>query len=204
MKGWKDIGSDMSWSDYGGKWARRSPDGSYYVIDWTNMYDACGEEECKRDGQSEYVCEVKRVNLAGLRPDNITSALQCVGLRLTAEGIVSESGDLISGTADSRGRRELVLVEACVAYGCAEPIESFSGDIYPLRIRAEARRYAESCMRDAGLLAERLARPVNAIGSTAEEYGRGDIDAALSRGPFDMTKQIMRKMQGLPPGKEET
>jgi hypothetical protein len=64
------------------------------------------------------------------------------------------------------------------------------------RASVEARRYAEKCMRNADLLAERLARPVNKIGSTAEEYGRGDIDAALLRPPFDTTKRIMLKIYG--------
>jgi hypothetical protein len=37
------------------------------------------------------------------------------------------------------------------------------------------------------------------VGSTAAEYGRGDIDAALNRGPFDQGKNLMRKLHGMPP-----
>jgi len=181
MKGWTDVGSDVNWVDYHGKWARKAADGSWYVLDWTNMVDACGAEgeDCP------YVCEVKRVDLSDLSAETLKSALDCVGLDL--DDVKPE-------------HRDCALVEACVSYGCAQPLESFSGAKYPERIRANARRYAEQCMKDAALLAERLARPVNRIGSTAAEYGRGDIDAALSRGPFDTGKNLMRKLHGLPPG----
>jgi hypothetical protein len=197
MKGWTDIGSDVNWSDYGGKWTRRAKDGSWYVIDFMNMWDACGEE-AKKDGCAQFVCEVKRVNLGTLDSEKLDSALRCVGLRFQDDVIVSDQGDILAEPHDGL-RRELVLVEACVSYGNVEPIESFEGDHYPDRIRASARRYAETCARDAALLAERLARPVNAIGSTAAEYGRGDLDAALNRGPFDVRKNLMRKLQGMPP-----
>jgi hypothetical protein len=197
MKGWTDIGSDASWDEYGGKWAKRARDGSYYVVDFTNMWDACGEEECKRDGQAKYVCEVKRVDLSDLSSESIKSALDCVGLRLGVDGIVSDQGDVIAAPGDLR-RGELVLVEACVSYGNAQPIDSFSGDNYSSHIRADARRAAEAFMRDAVALETRLERPVNRIGSTAREYGRGDLNSALSRGPFDPTKNLMRKLHGLP------
>ena len=52
MKRWTDIGSDCNWADYGGKWARKAKDGAYYILDFTNMYDACGEGECKRATES--------------------------------------------------------------------------------------------------------------------------------------------------------
>jgi hypothetical protein len=185
VKGWIDLGSDVSWDEYGGKWGKRARDGSWYVIDFTNMYEACGEDECKRDGCAQYTCEVKRVDLNDIDAETLNRARDCVGL------------DCLDDVPEAH--REAALVEACVAYGCAQPLESFNGDSYPDRIRAQARRYAETCMRDARLLRERLARPVNKIGSTAEEYGRGDLDAALDRGPFDVTKNIMRKLHGLPP-----
>jgi hypothetical protein len=202
VKGWIDTGSDVNWSDYGGKWARRAPDGSYYVIDFTNMYDACGEEECRRDGQAQYVCEVKRVDLVGgIDGTTLARALECVGWRIVlGEGIVSDQGDLVA--PKQTPQCELACVEACVSYGCAAPLESFSGNKRASWIRAEARRYAETCMRDDALLEERLQRPVNAIGSTAAEYGRGDLDSALNRGPFDTSKNIIRKLHGLPPVEE--
>lgn len=195
MKGWTDIGSDVNWSDYSGKWAKRAKDGSWYVVDFTNMWEACGRE-AKADGCSQFVCEVKRVNLATLPTANVLSALKCCGYRMTADGIVSDQGDLLA--AKDTEAHMVAIVEACVSYGFAEPLDSFSGDHYPERIRAQARRSAETLMKDAAALQKRLARPVNTIGSTAEEYGRGDINAALDRGPFDPAKNLMRKLHGLP------
>jgi len=203
MKGWTDIGSDVSWDEYDGKWAKRARDGSWYVIDFVNMWEACGEEECKRDGQPQYVCEVKRVDLSDLNSETLASALSCFGYRFLDDAIVSDSGDVLADAGpEHAATRERVLVEACVGYGNAQPLDSFSGDSYPARVRAEARRAAEALMRDAVALEERLERPVNAIGSTAREYGRGDIDAALSRGPFDTSKNLMRKLHGMAPGNE--
>lgn len=203
MKGWTELCSDVNWEDYHGMWARRAPDGSWYVIRWTNMEDACGD-----DAPYKYDCEVKRVDLDELPASEIRSALRSCGweLEVTVPGepdkerqcaVVNEhDGDVV---ADDPKVIPLVLVECCVQYGLGAPLESFTGSKYAKRIRAEARRYAEQCMRDDALLQERLTRPVNAIGSTAAEYGRGDVNAALQRGPFDATKNLMRKLSGRSP-----
>jgi len=197
MKKWIELCSDVNWEDYGGMWARKAPDGSWYVLQWTNLWDAAGEDS----GLPQFECDVKRVELFNLPEAEITSAMRCVGLAWVPDGhngeIMTESGDIV---ADTEERTALVLVEACVQYGLGAPLQSFSGDKYPKRIRARARRYAEECMRDDALLERQLDRPVNKIGSTAREYGRGDIDSALHRGPFDTGKQIIRKLHGLPPG----
>jgi hypothetical protein len=192
MRGWTDIGSDVSWSDYGGKWAKRAKDGSFYVLRFNNMYEACGEEECKRDGQAQYVCEVMHVDVRIMPRERINQALQCCGYRILG----------FATTADQR-RWDHVIIEACVSYGAYAPLDSLSGDHYPDRIRAAMRRSAETMMRDAKALNTALARPVNRIGSTAAEYARGDLDAALNRGPFDTGKNILRKLHGLPPIKSE-
>jgi hypothetical protein len=203
MKGWTDAGSDTNWEDYGGLWARRAPDGSWYVLRWTNLWDAAGEDS----GLDKYECDVKRIHLGETPKREIDSALKSCGWSLREEDgkpiVVNdwEGTPVVVGDAE---HFELCLVECCVGYGLGAPLESFTGSKYPLRIRAEARRYAEQCMKDDDLLEERLDRPVNAIGSTAREYGAGDIDAALQRGPFDTSKNLVRKMHGLPPGVEPT
>jgi hypothetical protein len=183
MRGWTDIGSDMSWEDYGGKWARRARDGSWYVVDFTNMYDACGEGECKRDGQDQYVCEVKRVDLADLDADTLKRARDCVGLNL--DDIAEE-------------HREIAQVEACVSYGCSQPLDSFSGNVRPANVRANARRAAEALMRDAVALEAKLETPVNRMGATAREYARGEIMPALTRDPERPENALMLKMVGMP------
>jgi len=183
MRKWQDIGSDVNWSEYGGKWAKRARDGSWYVVEFTNMWEACGEDDCKRDGQPQYVVEARRIDLSDLDDKTLKSALDCISCNL--ENVPEK-------------HRELAKVEACASYGCYQPLDSFSGDHYPARVRADARRACEALMRDADALEMALDRPVNRIGSTAREFGRGDIYAALNRGPFDTGKNIMRKLSGLP------
>lgn len=192
MPGWVDLGSDVSWDDHGGKWGRLAADGSVYVIVFENL-DERGE-------RPEYVCEVKRVDLPSMPAEQLERALKCVGLRREGDTIVSDSGDIV---ANRTRQVQYVLAEACISYGCAEPLDTFSGDKYPARVRASARRVAEGLMRDAAALEVRRQRPVNRIGSTAAEYGRGDIESALDRGPFDTGKNLMRKLHGLPPGRDE-
>jgi hypothetical protein len=194
MRNWIELGSDVNWIDYHGMWARQAPDGSWYVLRWTNLLDAGGEEFA----DTPYECEVKRIDLDDTPAEQIKSALECCGLRATDEGIIS-GGDIVA----AGDKIPLCLVECLIQYGGGAPLETFTGKRYPTRIRAEARRYAEECMRNMPLLAKQLARPVNRIGSTAEEYGKGDIDAALARGPFDTAKNIMRKLHDLPPGESK-
>ncbi len=191
MKSWKDLGGDVNWEDYGGKWGRRAKDGSWYVLDFTNMDEACGKDN---EGQPTYVCEVKRFDRATTPTAEVRSALRSSGLKLLFDGKLVQDGD--STVVDSKWK-EQTIVEACVSYGLGAPIWSESGNRASW-VRANARRYAERCMKDDALLEDRLDRPVNAIGSTAREYGAGDIQSALSRNTSDPTITLMRKISGLP------
>ncbi len=174
MRGWIELCSDVNWIDYHGMWARKARDGSWYVIRWTNMVDAMGERDVEECGCGEYEADVKRVDIAAIRHENvdgINGALKSCGFRETDEGIVSDSGDIVA--AKDSPHYEAAIVECCIQYGFGAPLESFTGSKYPLRIRAQARKYAEECMRDGDLLEERLERPVNAICTSADNYGKG-------------------------------
>ena len=178
MKNWITLCSDANWADYHGMWMKRSSsDDSVYVLQFTNMWDACGESE----DLSQYTCEVKRIDLSELSDEAIDSALKSCGYSLTCnkdnqgEIVNDDSGDVVA-TGKSL---EACLVECCIQYGLGAPLASFDGNKLPANVRANARRFAESCMKDSKLLEEKLNRTVNAIGSTAQEYGVGDIDSAL-------------------------
>jgi len=196
MRGWTDIGSDVSWDDHGGLWARatREP-GVYYVIRFENMVECCGERDAAEIGYT-YEASVYMLDLAAIGDAGIASALRSSGWKydgVTGDVVNEYDGEIVaSGPA-----AELTIVYACRSYGHGAPLETFTGNARPSHIRAEARRYAETCMRDAGLLAARLARPVNAIGSTAAEYGRGDITAAFSRmAPDSPENTLMLRLYG--------
>lgn len=59
MKNWIELCSDANWEDYHGMWCRQAADGSWWVLRWTNMYDAMGERDCKGDGIPQYECQVR-------------------------------------------------------------------------------------------------------------------------------------------------
>lgn len=196
IRGWKTLCSDVNWIDYHGMWAKRAKDGSFYVLRWTNMIDAMGEHDCEADGVDTFECEVKRVPLDELGEAELSKALECCGLRKDESGaIYSDGGDEVA-SAENKERAAFVAVEACIQYGLGEPLETFTSSKRPLSLRAKARRAAEGYMRDASALTSALDRPVNALGSTAREYGRGDIDAALMRGT-SATHKLMRKLHGI-------
>lgn len=209
MKGWTELAGDVSWEDYGGMWTKKARDGSYYVLKFTNLWEAAGKE----DGFPQYECEVKRIDFTDLPMEEIDSALRCCGFKrisgplgLGLEKIVDEhSGDILADTDTDVHQYFLVLVQCCIDYGIGAPLESLTSDHRPLNVRAKARRYAEQCMKDGDLLDARLDRSVNAIGSTAREYGKGDINAALRRdspGTNPVAMGIMRKMHGIDPAEE--
>jgi hypothetical protein len=156
-------------------WGKKTRDGAWFVVQFRNMTAACGERTATEMGFT-YSADVKRLCFTDLAHDQIVSA--------------------VSGLGDVATMPESCLVEACIDYGLGAPLTTFTGKAHPLRIRAEARRYAEACIADKRLLAARLARPVNAIGTTADEYGRSDFLSALNRGPFTPEKNLMRKIAG--------
>jgi len=162
LHGWTELCSDVNWEDYHGMWARKVA-GAWWILVWTNLEDAMGEAEANEYG-ARFECAVKRLDLDSVPADELAAALQSYGLRMPNPG---------------EPWAELATVEACVSYGLGAPMHEEHGNARPRNVRARARRVAESLWRDERACAATLARPVNAIGSTAEEYGRGDVMAAL-------------------------
>lgn len=167
--GWIELASDVNWEDYGGMWAKQAPDGAWWVLRWTNMFDAAGESECRANGWPQYECEVRRLDLDDIAGVDLVSALRSCDLESRNGKIIADCGELEEPFAT------YAIVEACIGYGYGAPIESFTGDHYPMRIRAQARRYAEDMMRPESAcdLDRRLERPVNAIMTSARDYGAG-------------------------------
>lgn len=89
----------------------------------------------------------------------------------------------------------LVLVYALHSYGATARLFNESGTSSKSLMRA-AKRVAFRLQRDAQELAARLGTSVNALGSTAEEYERGDILSGTLRGVAagDPTAELMLKL----------
>jgi hypothetical protein len=178
---------DIDWSGVSGIWGKKGPDGAWYVIQFDNLFDAMGERDLKESGLGQYECRVKRIDLAEVPAKELKSAIESCGW----EDMEAQVG-------------ELARVECCIHYGIGAPLWSDIRDNYPTRLRADARRAAEEFIRDSGALDAALDRPVNALGSTARDFGKGDIDAGLRRhiaGPtFGLEqKDLVAKMYGIEP-----
>lgn len=201
MRGWTELCSDMNWEDYHGMWCKKAKDGSFYVLRWTNLLDAGGSDF----EDQPYECEVRRIDFSELPSEEVERALRSCGYReerghgpVRLHAIVNEHDGSI--VVDDIKQVILVKVECCIQYGLGAPLETFLGKVRPKNLRATARRYAEELMKDAKRLEERLDRPVNNIGSTAREYGKGDLTSALLRdtpGTDPVSMRIMRKMHGI-------
>ena len=161
MRDWIQLVGDVNWADYGCSWARKLRDGVWILLRFENMQDCCGD-----DAPYQYSCDVLQIDLNTLPDSVLQGALDCC------------DGDLDEIASEDH---ELVKVEHCLSYGCYAPLDTVTGDSYPERVRASARRIADTYFVDQHALNMRLNRPVNALGSTAREFGQGDIMVGLKR-----------------------
>lgn len=192
-KEWRYSG-DVNALDYGGKWIRQvagpglSPrrDASvlaFQVIELTNMDEACGRDNA---GCARYVVDLSEVDLSSVPGKTLASALRSWGYEVD----------------EADPPTPMDLAEMCHAYGAKAPLESYEGSNARGLLR-DARRAANAMRGETAAHKRALARPVNAIGSTAAEVMRGDFDSALHRGaeagnPSALLIQKMEQACALP------
>jgi hypothetical protein len=170
-RNWQYTG-DVSPEEYGGKWFRQVAPKIWQIIELTNMNEACGRDN---EGYDTYFVELSLVDLNAIPDKEIQSA--------------RESCDIPDDALESW------LAVGCYEYGLKAPLESWSGPAFGRLLRA-ARSAAHSLRRDHQALADRMERPVNAIGSTATEYMAGDISSVVMRGVAngDPKAELMLKL----------
>ena len=182
--GWIDLGSDVCWEDHGGMWGFKAPDASWYVIRFENAEDWS-------EGEYKYHCDLSRVVLCDLPVDQIKTAMSYCGY--TWDEILSW---------DTTEAAECALVYACVSAGSRAPLDQNTSNGNPERLRVWARKEAEDYIRSEARVRRAMSKPVNAVGSTAEEYMQGDLDSWKTRylctGEQDPKKDLMLKLTGLP------
>lgn len=169
---WIDIGSDVNWIDYGGRWAKHIGGTRYHVIRFEN----CEEWG---DGATGYHCDLQEVNVTS---DQLADALESCGWKeLDSARLMPEM--------------DLVKAECLSSYGAYAPLWSESGTNAYKLIRA-AKRESRLLLSDAKAYQARMDRPVNAIGSTAREYQAGDMLSGVLRGveAGDTKAELMLKM----------
>jgi len=172
---WIDIGSDVNWKDYGGRWARHVGGTRYHVIRFDNLEDCMGS-----DAPTAYSCDLQEVDVTS---DQLTDALKCCGW------------DELDSDRLTAPQMELAKAESLSSYGAYAPLWSDSGANAHKLIR-EAKRQSRLLSSDAEAYEAAMDRPVNRIGSTAREFQAGDIQSAVLRGVAagDPAAEIMLKM----------
>jgi hypothetical protein len=154
MNKWEYQG-DVDVLGYGGSFARHVGGRRFHVIRFDNMDEACGSDN---EGQPTYHCGLVEVDLDEA---DLDAAISCCG----DEGETYE---------------DLWLAFMVASYGEAAPLHdeaSNNGN----KLIAKLKRMSREIEGDAERYETLMERPVNAIGSTAREFQRGDIMAGLDR-----------------------
>jgi hypothetical protein len=176
----KFLTGDVNYTDHGGKWCRHVGGRRYHVIELMNWAETVGEREAAEIG-AKYNVSLREVDLTDLGDKPIRDALRSCGWEFAPENGDIEcehNGSTVCGRWEAHF--DLVIVEACHGQGSAAPIWDENGNSWRKLIRAAMR---ESRALDNPEAHERaMSRPVNAIGSTAAEYARGDLVSPLKRG----------------------
>ena len=81
--------------------------------------------------------------------------------------------------------------------GSTAPLGDWGGNNYRKLLRV-ARRESRKIQEDNSYYEEKMNSPVNAIGSTAREFQRGDFDSAIVRGLYKGDKKcwLMARIKG--------
>lgn len=151
-KAWTDIGSDGNWPEYGGRWAKHIAGTRYHVIRFEN---------CKEwgDGATGYHCDLHEVDVAN---PQLKSALASSGMT------PADLADL------QHPNREWAKVDALSSYGAYAPLWQEAGANSHKLLRT-AKQESRLLATDSDEYEDRMDRPVNAIGTSARNYGLGII-----------------------------
>jgi hypothetical protein len=182
-RGWTELGGDINWEDYGGKWAFRDPANPdhFYIVE---IYGAANCEHL--EGLDPHQATVRLVDLGDVTPDMIADAIKSCG-----PDDLEDYDPEIAVWA---------IVESLHSYGHAAPMGEESHPYRADIARANARRQVEAIVRNPDRREGLLSQPVNAIGSTAREYARGDFASGLRRSaaayrPADWLPYVFGYMQ---------
>ena len=160
ISGFAFLMGDVNYLDYGATWMRHAGKMEYHFIVLINWEDCVGEREAKEIGQ-KYCIDLRVVDLAQIGEIEKARALESCGQL-------------------HEDRREWIAY-ACLEYGLHAPIASVNTSNFRETFAALARQSRE-ISRDKNARRRALSKKVNALGSTAAEFMRGDLNKALVRG----------------------
>ena len=164
--------------DYDCKMLRHVEGRRYHLIHVIDVDYSIGEAEAKECGK--WAVDLKEIDLDLLTDKQINEVLRFIGQDTTPDPRMNDEW----------------MVDACADYGCAAPLFQGQGNNRG-KLIAQAKR--ESRELDDPIKHEAaMDRPVNAIGSTAREFGQGDFTSAMLRGASqgDPKAKLMLKIHG--------
>jgi hypothetical protein len=182
LYGFRFMTGDVNYLDYGAKWVRLvSGTREYHIIELINWEDSVGEREAKEIGHT-YNMSLSIVDLDKLTPENKASALSYIG----AENNPDVTDEW--------------LADGCHSYGLRAPIRYVDTSNCHKTFRSLA-AYSRELSSNQYVKSGAMRRKVNRIGSTADEFMRGDLNSALVRGIIrdDPTALLLAKIQGYKP-----
>ena len=165
---------DVNRLDYGGTDCRQITPTLFQFIESINAEDVGLEIE------ETYLFSLYHVDLAVLTEKDMAEAKRSCGWN----------------EMPNTGR---AIAECCYLYGYHAAMGEWVGNNFRKLLRM-ARREANSLRDDEVHLQKQMARSVNKIGSSAEEYMRGDFFSAMQRGceEGDPSAQFLAKRHGIP------
>lgn len=170
----KWLTGDVDWQDYGGKWiSNKLNNGEYdywFIIDFVNLLDACGEREAKKMG-GKYMVTLYSVSPSLAGEENLMEAIKGCGFN----------------NSELKELSDEMKVEALVSYGVSAQLWSECGN-FAKKLIAMAKKEAKTMGEvEYNLNVKSFA---NTLGHTHEDFLRGDlsISKALEN----------RKIAGLP------
>ena len=140
MKGWTNLGGDVNWEDYGGKWCKQGPDGAWYVLRFENMYEVMGKNDAKDRGVAQYSCDVVYCKLEEVPEQEKVKALECSGLDDLLERYDVDNSWRYLGKRPGPEVNELLLLDSLIGYGIGGSLETFNSYAAPWATRNRARK----------------------------------------------------------------
>jgi len=201
MKHFKFLTGDMNWADYGGKWYRELEDHgygnlpTYHVIELFNW-----REDVDSTYSYKYNVSLSEVTFIKIPLTVILSAKRSYGMELNKteryyrcfEKFPVFPGNWPKVLTDDK----LHLLDVLHGYGAKAPLWDDSGNNFK-KLLSAAKQYSRELEEDPYEHHKAMQKPVNRMGSTAEEYMCGDIYSAMIREKDTPVGRLMLKLHGV-------
>lgn len=139
---------------------------AFQFVEALDMDEHCGRDN---EGHPQFVVALEYVDVSRLSERNIKSAMSSCGYG-------EDDGSKDHGYSVS------ALAQVCRDYGLKAPL--WDGSFKNRKDGIREAKVVGDDLLDPQLMARAMSRPVNRIGSTADEFMRGDMDSAMTRASF--------------------